>query len=269
MCNVAEQNEELGGSVFTSPLPFLFTKDANTVHTLNTLLPYSIGIEVECGWNEDIADHEELFQKIPYAMDVNTSSREKRIRIPNGLSGIFCLYFTSLALKRFCLLNPLSGIHYHVDCTEVKDFTAFSSFMVKQSDYILSELDTWGYKGNYNKKKVDNTGGFSWVRNNIGHHTMEFRIGEMTFDYSVLIKRILHVSAIIQNVKRLFGCSSDYVYSKYDPNIALSYMEMLYCSPQDVVYKKRSEELTQQITHFNTTIVSETVSKNKNVKFNL
>jgi hypothetical protein len=181
--------------VLTNPLVLLSIQDENSINFLNFMLPFSVGFEIECYQKEtfNIKD----FEQIPDIMEVNCDSYEQRFRIPPGLPGIICLYNISQALIKNSMLNFGSGIHYHVDlgknyqkileeCSKVQ--TAFA--------WIEEELEQWNYKGRYNLK------GVNWVRlNSLG--TMEFRVGEMTFDYKILIKRILHATELRKKFQKI------------------------------------------------------------------
>lgn len=145
-------------------------------------------------------------------MDVNNSYYEQRYRIPSGIKGIKCLYDIAFKLQ-INSIKTKSGIHYHVDCTDLSQIKEnkyyeedrnkslyHMDYLGKYSELILSELDIWRYSGTYNKRAFTN-GGFSWIRLNTQFKTVEFRIGEMTFDYKVLLKRIVHINAIMRHVK--------------------------------------------------------------------
>lgn len=181
-------------------IPISLNKDDRAVQELALFyLPYSTGFEIEC-YCKDNADFE-MFKNIPDILeaDVNTSG-EQRFRIPNGIKGLQCLFNVSIALKKEALFNKESGIHYHIDCTDWFD-NITSDFLADNSEYILTELDTWQYKGTYNKRKVVNEGGGVWVRSQRWFKTLEFRIGEMAFDYSTLFKRITHCNDIVRTLK--------------------------------------------------------------------
>ena len=107
-------------------------------------LPYSVGIEFECIQNEHFNIEE--FKSIPNILDVNVDTGEQRFRIPAGLNGIKTLYKISEALKQNSLLNPLSGIHYHVDCTDIYDkfnnhiVWGATAMMLNEIKDVLKEL---------------------------------------------------------------------------------------------------------------------------------
>lgn len=179
--------------------------NADAVEVADYLLPYSVGFEIECEKQStfDIYD----FMSIPNILDVDCSYHEQRFRISKGLSGLYCLYDISQALKKNSLLNEGSGIHYHIDCTEHYEY--FNSNIVEENEsWILEELESWDYKGTYNTKRVIFNGGATWLRFQGGFKTMEFRIGEMTFDYTLLIHRIVHASDIARRFKAI-------AYAKY------------------------------------------------------
>ena len=140
--------------------------------------------------------HNNIFKAIPDIMDVSNDSCEQRYRIPNGIRGIICLYYICFQLKSNSLLNPLSSIHYHVDCTDCwGSIESLIQNNTNYQDYILSELDTW-LEGD----KADNRQIGDWFKLN-GLKTIEFRLGEMTFDYDRILKRVIHCNRIVKHFK--------------------------------------------------------------------
>tara|TARA_R110000796_G_scaffold61674_7_gene142647 strand:+ start:5861 stop:6553 length:693 start_codon:yes stop_codon:yes gene_type:complete len=177
-------------------VPRALSNTQNTKEVADYLLPFSIGIEFECVQQNSF--NVEAFKSIPNIISVNVDKSEQRFRIPAGLEGLICLYDLSIALKNNSLLNPLSGLHYHVDCTSF--FPSLNFDVLKKQDWILKELDTWNYSGTYNKRCI-NLGKFGWVGLRVYFKTLEFRIGEMTFEYELLFKRITHLCRIVSKIK--------------------------------------------------------------------
>ena len=111
-----------------------------------------------------------------------------------------------LDLIKECYLNNMSGIHYHVGIgypSIEKLYTRLCGGTREQrkiDDMILPELDKWDYKGQYNSRYVSTEKSSAWVNIRRRMGTVEYRTGEMTFDYSVMINRILHVSSISSKV---------------------------------------------------------------------
>ena len=187
-------------SIYNYPLLLLNIKNKKIIESIDNYLPYSIGIEIECDWLKRIGN-EHIFKEIPNIIEVNCDVLEKRFRIPNGLNGLICLYNICEKLKKVCSLNPGSGIHYHIDMTDFFHIVN-QEFIVKNKEYILKELDEWMYKGTYNSRSVY-INNMAWVRFQTDFKTMEIRIGEMTFDYSLMIKRIIHSCKIVKTLKDL------------------------------------------------------------------
>ncbi len=174
--------------------------DKDTIKAGEYYLPYSIGFEIECF--KDTTFNIEDFKSIPNIMDVNVDTMEQRFRIPKGIEGLNCLYDITTALKKNSLLNPESGIHYHVDCTEA--YHTFNSEIVKANEkWMLKELESWKYRGTYNSKRIRFTSGHIWIRFQESFKTMECRIGEMTFEYELLFKRMSHLSDIVRKFKNI------------------------------------------------------------------
>lgn len=193
--------------------PFLALDIPNIEEIALKYLPYSVGIEVECDTAStyDI----EYFKSIPNIVEVLSGYGEERFRIPKGIEGLCCLYNISEQLTQHNLLTD-SGIHYHIDFSDSMedgncyyDFILYNKqFILENQIFLLEELDKWEYKGTYNSRGfntcyLDNTDIIrgNWIRFQSGFQTLEFRIGEMTFDYEVLSRRILHLSLLCNLLK--------------------------------------------------------------------
>ena len=187
-------------TILENPIPLLEIKDKKVLEAIDNLLPFSSAFESECF---DSNFRKEEFKKIPDIMNVSGGYGEVRFRIPPGLKGLICLYNISIELKKQCELNLGSGNHYHVDCTDIWDFITLEHIRELES-YLLTELDTWNYKGTYNSRGIygKNSCSGTWIRFN-DLRTMEYRIGEMTFDCSLLAKRIIHCNKLTSDFKLL------------------------------------------------------------------
>lgn len=193
-----EREEFIKECVYHAPL-LLLKLPKDYLDEVNQYLPYSTGFEIECdGTNETII--KESFKNIPDIVEIRLDIYEQRFRIPNGVRGLICLYNISQSLKQHFKLNEGSGIHYHVDFSSTGiPMSKYYDRVSRHSGYILKELDKWGYTGVYNAKKVSSER--AWVRTHTGKNTIEFRIGEMTFDYEILVKRIIHVNEIVKTIR--------------------------------------------------------------------
>ena len=192
--NNIEENINIDTILKTIPLA-LDVEDKIVQKLALFYFPYSVGFEIETN-----TQNIRIFDEIPYLIANTSSVNELRFRIPNGIKGIQCLFNISIYLKKYTELNPQSGIHYHIDCTDVYNLFT-SDFIDNHSDYILTELDKWKYKGTYNPRLCVFSGSRNWVRFKDTLKTMEIRIGEMTFDYELLFERIRHSSEIVKTLK--------------------------------------------------------------------
>lgn len=207
-------------SIYNSPLTLL-TLNNKYKAEIDNYLPYSTGFEIECNMLPTFK--KESFTSIPNIMDVNCDSSEQRFRIPNGLVGIICLYTISERLKENSELNMGSGIHYHIDMTDC--YTQMKKMTGNNCDYVLSELDSWEYKGTYNARGISFSGGHNWLRFNDEFQTAEFRLGEMTFDYKVLIKRILHCNNIIRETRKQLNIDTSRTYLDINKEVIFNYLK--------------------------------------------
>ena len=188
-------------AIFSSPHLLLNYPD-RLRSIASSYLPYDTGIEIECMTKKPY--NEANFKSIPNIKDINNDREEVRFRIPTGITGMICLYDICTQLKRNNELNPLSGIHYHIDMTDVykyKDSYKTEEFRKRFSKWILPSLDSWNYKGTFNNRVVG-TDKNCWVYPRTGMKTIEIRIGEMSFDYELIVKRILHCQSLIKRLKK-------------------------------------------------------------------
>lgn len=187
-------------SIKNFPLPLLDIKSNKVRRIIDNYLPYSIGIEIECNLQRNFKL--QAFENIPNILNVNCDSEEQRYRIPNKLEGFICLYNICENLNLYSELNPGSGIHYHIDMTDwFDDLKENEKVIEKSKEWILLELDSWNYKGSYNNRDIYFSTNHNWVRFQNDFKTAEFRIGEMTFDYSIIVSRIIHCCKIIKKLK--------------------------------------------------------------------
>lgn len=186
--------------------PLLLKPKGKDVKILDDLFPYSMGMEIETELlrpQESEKIKEQFLKTGLIEADVNKYD-EQRFRFPAGLEGACTLFKCCSLFYKHLYFNIGSGIHYHVDFTDVWDKIKRSN-LSKESEWILNELDEWNYRGSYNKRAVGL--GASWVRwNTIG--TLEFRIGNMEFNYRKLIKQMMHAQRISYRLKIIL--SNDY-----------------------------------------------------------
>lgn len=201
--------------------------DPKFMEFLDSQLPYSVGIEVEClmkGMDdiEDLDDNESItISKKTISsickkegIECGLERGEVKFRIQPGYKGFRQLSIISDILKEHFLFNEGSGIHYHIDFSDVYDlFCKWSNDIAKDRIYhivkqhyknfsfVLKALDSWGYKGKYNYRAITDQKGY-WVTIRNFYTTFEFRIGEMTFDYEVFVKRILNLQNISKRIKK-------------------------------------------------------------------
>jgi hypothetical protein len=239
--------------VYTSPLALLSIKDNKLINKINEYLPYSIGIEIECGKLSNFSLSK--FKNIPNILDVNIDDNEQRFRIPNGLCGLICLYNICNELKLNSSLNPASGHHYHIDMTYTYNLLS-TEFIKSNKDWILTELDSWEYIGNYNYRNVEFNTNHNWVRFQECFRTAEFRIGNMTFDYEVIVKRLIHACKIIRKLNLQLIEKEHIIYTK--PNF-----EQLKNTIKYITYNSKLDYLTAQLASIKQNTVTELNNEEK------
>lgn len=256
--------------IYNAPLGLLSLKDENSIALANSYLPYSTGFEIECS-KSDIYN-ESTFKYIPSILDVNVDNSEQRYRIPNGIVGLICLYNICYNLNTNSLLNMESGIHYHIDCNEVYD--KFSgTFFKSHEDWILKELDLWNFRGRQKRGisiSLDPGNYFTgtWLRNN-SLRTLEYRVGNMSFDYKVLVKNIISANSITKRLKEDLNKAGEFIeYDKINLKSLLEYQKLLLNNNNDSfnynnriasLNKKLEEIQTKQVTITNLNLAKEAI----------
>jgi hypothetical protein len=239
--------------VYTSPLALLSIKDKQLINKINEYLPYSIGIEIECGKSPNFKL--ERFTNIPDILNVDIDSSEQRFRIPNGLSGLICLYNICNELKVNSELNLGSGHHYHIDMTYTYNLLS-KEFIQTNEEWMLTELDTWEYIGTYNHRSIEFNYSHNWMRFQECFKTAEIRIGNMTFDYEVIVKRLIHACKIIRKLNLQLVQKENIVYNK--PNF-----EKLKDTIKYVTYNSKLDYLIAKLASTKQNTVKELTDEEK------
>jgi hypothetical protein len=171
-----------------------------------SLLPYSVGIE----WEAHLAHRWTPAAVAEYLqtatggalLAVEIDYQEQRIRLPAGLPGLLALWAVTEALPVCMRLNPGSGIHYHVDATDVPTLWRRDQLHIviaANNAWVLTALESWNYTGNYNHWECSTAK--TAVRFHQPLQTLEFRVGAMTFAYTELLQRCKHACAITRKIK--------------------------------------------------------------------
>lgn len=185
--------------IYNDPIALLTVKDQESIDFINSFLPYSTGFEIECNNLSDFTQN--IFKSIPNIIEVICDYSEKRFRISNGLQGLICLYNICQELPKNCSLNYGSGIHYHIDCTDVFNNINNQNWIDLNNDWIIERLKLWETAKDYNSTYCMVSQNRAWVRLASEHQTIEVRIGEMTFDYNLIVKRIIDCNKIVKRIK--------------------------------------------------------------------
>ena len=211
------------GLVMTNPLP-LMSEDrlayskritGNLIRYINSIFTRDIGIEIEAilKSNYSIDDFHEAWNNANLACSEDSDDNEIRIRLnvyDNKISRcLIDLYLGLELIKKYYKLNRLSGIHYHVDCPEIflnsNIYRNYDNIVSNQHEWVFKALSSWNYNevrgGNIRQISICK---WSQVRIHTSYKTLEYRIGEMTFDYSLILKRIIHVINITNKIVRIY-----------------------------------------------------------------
>jgi hypothetical protein len=210
LLHIAEEEGSISYILANTPLA-LDATDPDVIEVGNFFLPRSTGFEME--FDNDGELTKSMFDGVNL-LDLDINNAEQRFRIPSGIEGLKALYQISMILKQNALFSDYSGIHYHIDCTDF--FSKITRYYISlEQEWLLKELDSWDYKGKYNSRGISYNTLFtkhikdyevsilsgSWIRFKDYLKTMEFRIGNMTFEYKTLFERITHANHIVEKFK--------------------------------------------------------------------
>lgn len=180
-----------------NPSLLLDLQSQNLIDYANSFLTRSVGIEIECTLKH--LNEAEFCDKL-LVVEQDHDHEELRFRIYPGIQGLINLYQISKALNKYAIPNLRSGIHYHVDVNhENSEIMQKYKHDFNSYDWMLSIIKSWNYTGTYNAHEVGHFKSCA-IRIGTSYNTIEFRVGEMTFDYNVLLQRVLHVNNLVDKL---------------------------------------------------------------------
>ena len=227
------QTQKVKYAVLNAPylIPLYMKAPYNPVITksiLKRMLNRSCGIEIECfgslrwqfdsNWkvNQLVRDY---YNIMDYSEDNPPSCQEyadkdsewngfneHKIRI-SDYKQINGLYDILTDMKQYCRLNLQSGIHIHVDISDLCNGAMgtleierlFRTYLEPRMDEIEHIFYPNGkYTGTYNHFKEITWGKLQyWVALRSSYHTIEFRIAPMSFEYTDIIRWCVELTALV------------------------------------------------------------------------
>lgn len=133
---------------------------------------------------------------------------EHRLSIANytGLNG---LYKVLNLMKEYCVYNTKAGIHIHVDFSKypIPDNNLRDFQETKISDAITPLLDEVGHIFRDDITTLTDKSYGSWIRlNKPGDElTIEFRLGDMTFEYETIVDWMIKCNSFVKKLYGLLG----------------------------------------------------------------
>ena len=210
--------------VFHNPLG-LSCLPSKTIQLAHWYFPRDAGIEFEielpnlCNNAGDVWSlcpegflSEDLINEIDELQlrDKSYQYKEQTFRISSGEQGMIQLYKLSHILKKYFSLNP--PLINTSNCSRVLENKI-------TGEIFLKELDSWGYNGIFNQRELRVMSKGTWINLRWDYGTVEYRIGEMTFDYDLLIKRIVHCHSITRKIENYIMTLNDKELSSELPRI--------------------------------------------------
>jgi hypothetical protein len=242
-----QQAQKVKYAVLNAPylIPQYFKPPYNPVITrgiLHKMLNRSCGIEIECfgslsqmvsenrEWDTDtrfkdvinyygIMSYHEDDPNKPANDDYAFNEHQIRIKDHTQLNG---LYELLQDMKKYCRLNEGSGIHIHMDITDVWAVNTEQEIkdnLVKQLNTRLDDIEhifypNGKYEAIYNTDRIASMNkGRNWVAVRSCMETVEFRIGPMSFEYSDIVRWCVELNKILnwainQSPKFAYKCKT-------------------------------------------------------------
>lgn len=190
---------------------------------INSMLPVDTGFEFE-SYGRVAIPSESVYilcrninaVDISCHLDGDDGGHENKVRIRAGVDGAITLWKFLNLLKERTRFNDKGCIHYHVG---IRDFYTYIPSQVRYGNSnttewakfqrliepILQELDTWGYQEEISgsqRRRISECK-WSYVRIHPGHYTAEFRIGEPSYDYQTVMKRVIHIHQLVKKMRMI------------------------------------------------------------------
>jgi hypothetical protein len=190
---------------------------------LYNMIPFRSSIEIECitslsrilnakqrDYSIKIADKYDIFDYSDDKQRLQSKEVcEHRISIRN-YSQASGLYKILQDMKKYCTLNPGSGIHLHIDANKIinNDYLLKGNNVDIVTNYLNPYLYTleeiFGkYPGTFNYKRIGLEDKHAWINIRYQYlHSIEFRIAPMTFDYETIILWIIKCNQIVKQLHK-------------------------------------------------------------------
>ena len=213
---------------------------------LRKMLPLRSSIEIECisslKINCSISNYSLLKKGVIDLDDDNNTCIneycEHRISICDYKQALG-LYNILKEMKKYCKLNPISGTHIHIDYSSILcslSITDTDSFYHILRDEFDKELDTvyqiFGskYNGVFNRKitRINYKGSWISIRTNL--RSIEYRIGDCTFEYNEIIKQMIDLNKltikVFKRAKTIYMKKK--IYTKQEQTSSLRYCDIIF-----------------------------------------
>lgn len=206
---------------------------------MKSMIPFRFSVEFECfGRYLETKDKKSILSvdadKTSRYLDSIKSSEEyfNEIRIS-------CLAYHQLEafyqrlehMKMYNKGGEGTGIHIHIDISSFGDFNSMDRQVIKalnvfNSDEVLDKVYAiFGskYNGTYNKRGAQYQSKGWWINCFRSFNTIEFRIGDLTFEYEELIKIVIELEKLVKTIMLQSGFKltrkvynkGDYGHAKY------------------------------------------------------
>lgn len=221
-----------------------------TYGIMKKMLPLRFSIEFEClGAIEpnrkissiNLANKYKVYSlNRDYCCNTNTPFEERndlnehRVSIL-GFKQLAGLYQVLEVMKNNCIDCKGSGIHIHIDISPFyypttkkrnwygDDFYLKLQQVLIQNSYLDKVHEIFGnkYYGTYNRKTCSINEKGRWINIRTNYDTIEFRIGNLTFDYTELIDIVIKLQSLVKKVNREINnknkITKGYNITKYHP----------------------------------------------------
>lgn len=160
-------------------------------------------------YHEDCNYYHSIWLSYKKALDNNPDGEcfnEHQIRI-KGYKQLIGLYNILEDMKRYCILNPASGIHIHLDLA--MEWRQESSKRVALANKITKNMDKIEqifYPGskyipnhNYDRSCNPYSKGSAWVSIR-DYNSVEFRLAPMSFEYTDIVRWIVECTKLLNSL---------------------------------------------------------------------
>lgn len=200
---------------------------------MKSMIPFRFSVEFECFGGYLNVSNKKTILSVSSNIDSFTPIRLEVYRESVNEIRISCLAYHQLEafyqrlehMKMYNKGGNGTGIHIHIDISSF-DYASYSRIKMRKAVQLFDSVEVLDkvyqifgskYQGAYNKRGARTQSKGWWINCFRDFDTIEFRIGDLTFEYEELIKIIIELEKLVKHIMLQSGFKlTRKVYNKAD-----------------------------------------------------